>query len=311
MGFAELEGVIGRTVKRDISRMKVFAEGNLEKAAISIMNTPNAHVGIVTGFFIRHATPPSPETDGLGGMAHLAAGLLNSGIPVTVITDVPCSKAVWAVTTELPENVGLEVVCLSETAVRDLRHRLATSERPVTHLIAIERVSPGSDGKPHREHGWDMSDDTAPLHLLFEDPGWQKPWVTIGIGDGGNEIGMGVLPKDIVSDDIPNGDLVAAVVSADHLIVAGVSTWGGYGLLSAMAMVAPEYAQSLLQDFTPEMDRRYLAAAVDVGQAVDDSRPEQPGRPLMSVDKLPWEYHASVLLEIKSIADTHVATQAV
>lgn len=307
MELANIENIIGQTVKRDISRMKRFAEGELEKAARSIMNMPDAHVGIVTGFFIRHATPPSPETDGLGGMAHLAAGLSNIGIPVTIISDAPCSKAVWAVTTELSDNVALEIVSVNEASVKTLRDRLATAQRPITHLIAIERVSPGSDGKPHREHGWDMSEDTAPLHLLFEEHGWKRPWVTIGIGDGGNEIGMGVLPKEIVSKDIPNGELVAGVISTDHLIVAGVSTWGGYGLLSAMAMVAPEHAPSLLQDFTPEMDRRYLVAAVEVGQAVDDSRADHPGRPQMSVDRLPWEHHAAVLSELKTLAESHLA----
>ena len=307
MGLASVESIIGQTVKRDICRMTRFAEGALEKAARSIMATPDAHVGIVTGFFIRHATPPSPETDGLGGMAHLAAGLLSAGIPVTVITDAPCGKAVWAVTTELPDDVALEIVSVSESSVRSLRNRLSAAERPLTHLIAIERVAPGSDGKPHREHGWDMSADTAPLHLLFEEEGWQRPWVTIGIGDGGNEIGMGALPRDIVSKDIPNGELVAAATSTDHLIVAGVSTWGGYGLLSAMAMVSPERSNSLLRYFTPEMDRRFLSAAVDIGQAVDDSRPEHPGRPQMSVDKLPWEHHAAILSELKTVAESHHA----
>jgi hypothetical protein len=37
-------------------------------------------------------------------------------------------------------------------------------------MIAIERVSFVSDGKSHREYGVDMFDDTAPLHLLFENP---------------------------------------------------------------------------------------------------------------------------------------------
>src|ERR1035437_9470064 len=93
---ARVEAIIGRTVRRDISRMVNFAKGGLEKAAKSILETPNAHVGIVTGFFIRHAEPPSPETDGLGGAAHMAASLAGAGIPVTVISDAPCAKAVWA-----------------------------------------------------------------------------------------------------------------------------------------------------------------------------------------------------------------------
>ncbi|MFG3595321.1 glutamate cyclase domain-containing protein [Bradyrhizobium sp. RDI18] len=88
--IARIEAIIGRKVKRDIGQMTEWTKGNLARAAEAIMNTPNAHVGIVTGFYIQHAEPPSPETDGLGGMAQLAAGVANAGIPVTVITDTPC-----------------------------------------------------------------------------------------------------------------------------------------------------------------------------------------------------------------------------
>ena len=66
---ARIEAIIGRKVKRDIGQMTEWAKGNLARAAEAIMNTPNPHVGIVTGFYIQHAEPPSPETDGLGGMA--------------------------------------------------------------------------------------------------------------------------------------------------------------------------------------------------------------------------------------------------
>ena len=310
MTFQSIEAIIGRTVRRDISRMVSFATGNLERAAQSIMSTPNAHVGIVTGFFIRNAIPPSPETDGLGGMAHLAAGLAHVGIAVTVISDAPCSKAVWAVTNELPDTVALEITSVSKASVLALRDRLAASERPITHLIAIERPAPGSDGKPHREYGADMSEDTAPMHLLFDDPDWHRPWRTIGIGDGGNEIGMGVLPHEIVRDDIPNGALVASSTPADHLIVAGVSNWGGWGLLSAMAIVAPSLAPSLLKDFGPEKDRAFLSAAVEVGQAVDDSRIDKPACPVMSVDRLQWEAHAGVLTQLRDVVERHLDTHA-
>jgi len=307
MSIKRIEEIIGQTVRRDISRMAHFAEGGLERAARSIMTTPNAHVGIVTGFFIRNAVPPSPETDGLGGMAHMAAGLANAGIRVTVISDAPCSKAVWAVSAELPHTVGLEITSVSQYSVLALRDRLATGAQPITHLIAIERVSPGSDGKPHREYGADMTADTAPLHLLFEDARWERPWTTIGIGDGGNEIGMGALPSDIVRDDIPNGPVIAATTATDHLIVAGVSNWGGWGLLLAMAMAEPTLSAALLQDFQPEKDHAFLVAAVEVGQAVDDSRIDKPARPMMSVDRLPFETHVDMLLQLRGVTERYLA----
>ena len=53
------------------------------------------------------------------------------------------------------------------------------------------------------------------------------------------------------------------------------------------------------------MDHRFLSAAVETGQAVDDGRVDDPGRPQMSVDGIPWEQHAA-LLEISAV----VASQA-
>jgi hypothetical protein len=200
---ARIEAIIGRRVKRDISQMTEWAKGNLARAAEAIMNALNAHVGIVTGFYIHHAEPPSPETDALGGMAHLAAGLANAGIPVTVITDAPCAKAVWAVVDALPAPVNLEVVS-TESSVLRLRQYLETGDRRVTHLIAIERASPGSDGKPHREHGWDMSRETAPLHLLFSDPAAKRRWHTVS-GTAAMKSGWDPCPRKS-----PNAEFLTA-----------------------------------------------------------------------------------------------------
>lgn len=296
-----IEAIISRHVRRDISRLVDFAKGNLDRAARSIATTAQPHVGIVAGFFIRHANPPSPETDGLNGMAHLAAGFAAAGFRVTVITDAPCAKAVWAVVDALPAKVELEIADVSEASVRRLRQRLQSDAQPLTHLVAIERVSPGSDGKPHREHGWDMSRETAPLHLLFHEAGWARPWATIGIGDGGNEIGMGSLPIEIVNEDIPNGPLIAAQTPSDHLIVAGVSNWGAYGLLAAIACLRHDLAATLLRHFDGQHERDFLAAAVDVGQAIDDSRIDRPGSLQMSVDRIPVEQHAALVEEIRAL----------
>ena len=299
--ISAIETIVGQHVRRDISRLVDFAKGNLGRAARSIAQTPAPHVGIVAGFFIRHANPPSPETDGLNGMAHLAAGFAAAGFRVTVITDTPCAKAVWAVVDALPIRVELEVVDVSEAAVRRLRQRLQSDGAPLTHLVAIERVAPGSDGKPHREHGWDMSRETAPLHLLFHEAGWDRPWTTIGIGDGGNEIGMGSLPVEIVNEDIPNGPLIAAQTPSDHLIVAGVSNWGAYGVLAAVACLRPDLAPALIRHFDGQHEHDFLAAAVNVGQAIDDSRIDRPGSLQMSVDRIPVAQHAELIEQIRAL----------
>ncbi|WP_412093916.1 glutamate cyclase domain-containing protein [Mycolicibacterium goodii] len=265
---------------------------------------PSPHIGIICGFFVRHAEPPSPETDGLNGMGQLAAGLLEAGIPVTVITDAPCAKAAWAVTRVLPGKVNLEIVDVDAQSVRDLRDKLEAASAPLTHLVAIERCSLGSDGRPHREHGWDIGDDTAPLDFLFQDDGWTPKWETIGIGDGGNEIGMGVLPRDIVEADIPNGALVGAQTGADHLIVAGVANWGAYALLAAVASLRPDLARQLLRHFNADNEHAMLEAAVKVGQAIDDSRVDRPGQLQMTIDRLPLEDHVQIIESIAALVPT-------
>lgn len=299
--FERLEGVAGRTVRRDIGRLVTFARGNLESAARSIAEHPRPHVGIIAGFFVRHAEPPSPETDGLNGLGQLAAGLSEAGIRVTAITDAPCAKAVWAVTKALPHEVGLEVVSVSAESVRHLRRKLEQDKQPLTHLIAIERCSLGQDGKPHREHGWDISGDTAPLDYLYQDEGWTPGWKTIGIGDGGNEIGMGNLPADIVETDIPNGTLIAARTRADFLIVSGVANWGAYALLAAIAAARPEWSPSLLKHFHGKMEQEILEAAVNVGQAIDDSRTDRLGQLQMTIDRLPLADHVAIIEELGSL----------
>ncbi len=299
--IADIEDLVGRTVRRDISRLAAFSRGSLERAARSIADHPTPHVGIICGFFVRHAEPPSPETDGINGMGQLAAGLMAAGIPVTVISDAPCAKGVWAATQALPAQPALEIVSVDAGAVRRLRRNLEAAETPLTHLVAIERCALGQDGKPHREHGWDISNDTAPLDYLFEDAGWTARWTTIGIGDGGNEIGMGLLPKEIVASDIPNGHLIAAATGADFLIVSAVANWGAYALLGALARLRPDLAPALLGRFNGELEHDILKSAVELGQAIDDSRVDRLGQLQMTIDRLPLERHVAIIDEIAAL----------
>lgn len=47
------------------------------------------------------------------------------------------------------------------------------------------------------------------------------PFVSVGIGDGGNELGMGKV-KEMVKALMPNGSLIACDVPADYAITAGM-----------------------------------------------------------------------------------------
>lgn len=45
--------------------------------------------------------------------------------------------------------------------------------------------------------------------------------VSVGVGDGGNELGMGKLKEKVVNL-MPKGNLIACVVPADYAITAGM-----------------------------------------------------------------------------------------
>jgi hypothetical protein len=185
-----------------------------------------------------------------------------------------------------------------------------------THLVALERVGPGHTresiafegeseawdlfprevpearrGRCHSMRGRDVTAFTRPAHLLFEKP----PWVmvggrtTIGIGDGGNEIGMGKLPWATVRRNVPQGGLVACRVPTDHLIVAGVSNWGAYALATGVRLLRGAPPDPALYD--PERERGLLRVMVDAGPLVDGVT----GEPTLTVDGLTFDRYAQVL----------------
>ncbi len=89
----------------------------------------------------------------------------------------------------------------------------------------------------------------------------------IGIGDGGNEIGMGKIPHETIVKNIPNGDLIHCRVPTDHLIVAGVSNWGAYALAAGVFVLRGVKPPSDL--FDPDREREILEVMVREGPLVD------------------------------------------
>jgi hypothetical protein len=141
--------------------------------------------------------------------------------------------------------------------------------------------------------GRDITEHTAPAHLLFE--AGQPDLTTIGIGDGGNEIGMGKVPWEVIERNIPNGRQIACRVATDHLIVTGVSNWGAYGLAAGVRLLrgAPHDPEL----FDPRREQKLLQRMVEDGPLVEGVT----GRREPLVDALPFDRYAGVLSEIGHI----------
>jgi hypothetical protein len=141
--------------------------------------------------------------------------------------------------------------------------------------------------------GRDITANMSPAHLLFEAAANVKlPVATIGIGDGGNEIGMGKIPWDVIRRNIPNGELVACRVPTEQLIVCGVSNWGAYGLAVGTAVMRGQKRQP--EFFDPERERELLRIMVEKGPLVDGVT----AQPTVSVDGLTFEQYVEPLVQM-------------
>src|SRR5499433_114488 len=171
------------------------------------------HVLIVTGFTVE---PDMPETDGPPGAAVLGRALRRLGASVTYVTDGPNVPLVEAALKTLDEPSDVVVYPGGADGAR----ALLTAEKP-THLVAIERPGRNRDGDYLNMRGDSVAGWNAPIDDLFVRGGSTRPRgvrrpVTVGIGDLGNEIGMGAVRAKIVRID-PRRARIATVVSVDHL----------------------------------------------------------------------------------------------
>jgi hypothetical protein len=143
--------------------------------------------------------------------------------------------------------------------------------------------------------GQDISSYTVPLDDLFV----AGPWETIAIGDGGNEIGMGSISRSLIAGHVAHGETIACVTPAQHLIVAGVSNWGAYALIGALAALREDWRRELLGCLDESLDRAVLEAMIEHGPAVDGvSR-----LPALTVDNLDIATHHRILRMIRDLVE--------
>lgn len=366
------EDVGGRGLKTDAEANLINAcPEDFEVACRSIADHPGAKILVVTGFHIPDADPPSSETDGPLGALFLARALTPLGIEVLIATDGTATAALHAGLEFCHLQDRVRIIPLPREAWDDQVYKdmvfggTARSLKPLTHLIALERVGPGhtlkslqsqpalealpesyhhqelqdgegdkrilvrsaelannSRGLPasqllalcmivddferlvplnernrcHTMRGIDITEQTTPSHLLFEEAAHlDPPAVTIGIGDGGNEIGMGKIAWNVIRNNIQNGGKIACRVPTDYLITAGVSNWGAYGLASGVRLLrkAPHDADL----FDRDRERQLLQVMIDFGPLVDGLSGER----VLAIDGLSFDRYAETLVQMGNL----------
>jgi hypothetical protein len=226
---------------------------------------------ILTGFVM--ADWRKPETDGPIGAAALARSIeLGTGaVPVLLTEDIIVENLQQTV-----KASGLVVYDSIEKAKSGRRGRKAfVTGFPLSHesareeairlldvlqpkvVISIERPGWNEKKEYHSGMGINISQLSAKLDYLFLEA-QQRGILTIGVGDLGNELGMGYM-KEILKKIIPGAEKcqcdcqggIICDVSCDVGILCNISNWGGYGVCACLAALTGN--REVLHDRQTEM----------------------------------------------------------
>lgn len=203
---------------------------------------------ILTGFL---APKPHPETDGPIGSAVLAAALeracgampvfvcepeavdaVRAGVRGAGLNPAPSLAAAAAV----PHGVAVLPFPADPGAVATLAAAIAPSA-----CVAVERPGANPRGQYHFAMGRNVTADIAPVDGLYRAVGAGGA-LTVGVGDFGNELGMGAI-ADAVRTLTPAGadcgcgcgGGTACETAADVTVVASASDWGAYAIAACLS----------------------------------------------------------------------------
>ena len=208
---------------------------------------PLRKLAVVSGFYVPAAG--APETDGPGGAAILARAFQREGRECEIWTDARCIEVI----AECAKAAG----CAENSA------RIAPAslkERAPDGIIFVERLGRAADGRYYNFKKQDISEWTAPLDALADEAAGLGIH-TIGIGDGGNEAGMGNFYDELCAL-LPGYAACLSVVRAEFALTADVSNWGAYALTEALSFV-----WGVRRGIEPGEETKMLEAAARAGAA--------------------------------------------
>ncbi|XP_034531839.1 D-glutamate cyclase, mitochondrial [Notolabrus celidotus] len=300
----QLETIIGEDPgQRGIKAL--FVQDELLRSCLALSHASS--VAITTGFPTHFMHNPPDETDGPPGAIAIATMLMSLGKQVTMVIDKRDVEMNQAIIDEaVRKGVLKSAVPLvtfegsgPDAALDFLCHNGDPSKPRYDHLLAIERSGRAADGNYYNMRAINIKHLVDPIDDLFIAAKNIPGITTTGVGDGGNELGMGKVREKVVNL-MPKGDLIACDVPADYAITAGVSNWGGYAVACGLYLLhtCPSHqrylkkglglttSQDQLQDWIanlPSVDKEesILATLMDFG-----IRSGKTGNLAMEVDGL-------------------------
>jgi hypothetical protein len=259
-------------VARNLRGMKTvqphLEPGYCLRAAKILWNCSD-HVLIGTGFPVVDTF----ETDGPVGTIALYDALEKLGATPVIVCGRPLSQA-------LSDKYRVHEIRVGDHEKREHEAVEALDKYQPQAIVSIERPGQAADGGYYNMRGESISPRTACFDTFMD----LSECPTIAVGDGGNEIGMGK-----VSEALQGLNIVPAATSCDELIVADVSNWGAYGLISFLSVW---HGSDLLKEINPLGILEYIS---ELGSGDGVTRINQ-----LTEDGLPVSEGESILRELRA-----------
>jgi hypothetical protein len=281
-----------KSVLYDVARQA--ADGPLVLGAAAMLNGPPARLGIVTGAAVPVHMPVG-ENDGPFGALVLAGVLERIGHTVTIYTDPEVAPPLRALIARAEQATAV-----AELPREDRGEQRAAAEASDV-LIAIERLGGNPNGHIYGMTAKSRDGLRAQVDAMFAvHAALGRP--SLGIGDGGNEIGFGSIREELVrrlphinqADKTPCGGGVFATVPTTRLVVGSTSNLASYGVCAALALLRGDPALC----HSPEEERALHHVGVGLGLADGGG-----GGIIAATDGIPAEANAAIVLLMRTIVE--------
>ena len=244
----EIENIIMSHSNRGMPILRKHLPPNYcKEAAEYILSWEKGVIFITTGFYVAgHA-----ETDGPPGALTLCLILKKLGYIPVILTDKYCQNFFEKYDIKV---IYMDIKMENENKINFIERTI--KEYDPKGMISIERCGLNTENKYANMRNISINEHTAEIDLFFLN--YYKKIPTIGIGDGGNEIGMGNL-ENIIKNNL---ELIPCKIKVDKLIISSVSNWGGYGLAAYLCLLTKnkEFFESV-----EETIKNYIKYIVSIG----------------------------------------------
>ena len=282
--------------------MRQDGAGNFNTAVDTVVHA--SRLMLCTGFNVDRGMP---ETDGPVGVAILAYACCRAGKQVVVAADELNAhlvrEALLILDPECLKDIVIESVKASKPA--DFGELQSIFDRhEIEAMVHTEVPGRNADGAYLNMRGIPIGDFNAPLDELLNVAN-ARQLDTVGVGDGGNEAGMGGLAGVPPALNKLN---MQAVIPAAHQVIAWNSNLGAIALGEFVLAAAGKGASCTPEAFESIVRKMFSEHAVDgvTRGATMNERIENPALPrhynYSCVDGVRSAVHIGNLLQLQDIA---------